>query len=68
MGEDLQRIGLTFDDAEMSKALLGISKGAEIERADFIKVLLKDGSPKKGTTGRIGIHRLILCGLADRGS
>lgn len=53
MGEDLQRIGLTFDDAEMSKALLGIAKGAEIERADFIKVLLKDGSPKKGTPGSI---------------
>ena len=53
MGEDLQRIGLTFDDAEMSKALLGIAKGAEIERANFIKVLLKDGSPKKGTSGSI---------------
>ena len=42
-----QRIGLTFDDAEMSKALLGIGKGAEIERANLIKVLNKDGSPKK---------------------
>ena len=53
MGEDLQRIGLTFDDAEMSKALLAIAKGAEIERAAFIKVLLKDGSPKEGTIGTI---------------
>mgnify|MGYP001168957935 CR=1 FL=1 len=53
MGEDLQRIGLTFDDAEMSKALLGIAKGAEIERANLIKVLNKDGSPKKGTSGSI---------------
>ena len=52
MGEDLQRIGLTFDDAEMSKALLGIAKGAEIERANLIKVLNKDGS-EKGTSGSI---------------
>ena len=47
MGEDLQRIGLTFDDAEMSKALLGIAKGAEIERAHFINVVKMDGSPEK---------------------
>ena len=53
MGENLQRIGLTFDDAEMSKALLAIAKGAEIERANYIKVLLKDGSPKSGTSGSI---------------
>lgn len=53
MGEDLQRIGLTFDDAEMSKVLLGIAKGAEIERANLIKVLRADGSPKKGTSGSI---------------
>lgn len=58
MGEDLQRIGLTLDDAEMSKALLSIAKGAEIERANFIKVLLKDGKPKKGTIGKI-VNKMV---------
>jgi len=53
MGEDLQRIGLTIDDAEMSKALLAIANGAEIERAHYIKAIIKDGSPKKGTSGWI---------------
>ena len=52
MGEDLQRIGLTFDDAEMSKALLSIAKGADIERANFIKVLVRMVA-EKGTTGTI---------------
>jgi len=58
MSENLQRIGLTFDDAEMSKALLAIAKGAETERANYIKTLLKDGSPKRGTSGSI-VNKMV---------
>ena len=53
MGEQLRRIGLTFDDAEMSKALLAIAVGAEAERGKYLKSLRRDGSPRAGADGMI---------------
>jgi energy-coupling factor transporter ATP-binding protein EcfA2 len=53
MGEQLRRIGLTFDDAEMAKALLSIAQGAEVERGHYIGSLRQDGRPRAGTDGKI---------------
>ena len=51
MGENLRRIGLTVDDAELAKALLSVAQGAENERANFIKTLNKTGQPTKNASG-----------------
>jgi hypothetical protein len=51
MGENLRRIGLTVDDAELAKALLSVAQGAEKERANFIKTLNKTGQPTKSASG-----------------
>ena len=53
MGEQLRHIGLTFDDAEMAKALLSIAVGAEAERAKYIRTLRQDGSPRAGADGMV---------------
>jgi energy-coupling factor transporter ATP-binding protein EcfA2 len=53
MGEQLRRIGLTVDDAEMAKALLAVALGAESQRATYIQSLRANGTPRAKTDGSI---------------
>ena len=53
MGEQLRRIGLTVDDAEMAKALLAVAVGAESQRATYVQSLRANGTPRAGTDGSI---------------
>jgi len=53
MGENLRRIGLAVDEAELAKFLNKIEIGSEEERSKFISSLKADGTPRSGASGAV---------------
>ena len=53
MGENLRRIGLEVDEAELAKVLNKVEVGSEEERSKFISSLKADGTPRSGASGAV---------------
>jgi len=53
MGENLRRIGLAVDEAELAKLLNKIEIGSEEERSKYISSLKADGTPRSGASGAV---------------
>ena len=53
MGENLRRIGLEVDEAELAKFLNKVEVGSEEERQKYISSLKADGTPRSGASGAV---------------
>ena len=53
MGENLRRIGLEVDEAELAKFLNKVEVGSEEERRKYISSLKADGTPRSGASGAV---------------
>ena len=53
MGENLRRIGLEVDEAELAKFLNKVEVGSEEERRKYISSLKADGTPRSGASGGV---------------